>query len=89
MNETPWKVIGFEKFVSEAGDDCTRLYCVRPLVLSREENTGEGFEVQRLFYKDKYVKYSPVLNQLIIATEGRYPGSIGQIFVVGFDGPKS
>lgn len=88
MNETPWKLIGFEKFTSEAGDPCVRLYVVRPLVLSREGNTGEGFEVQRLFYKEKYVKYSPRCNDLIIATEGRYPGSIGQIFVVGYDGPK-
>lgn len=86
MNETPWKVIGFECFVSEAGDECVRLYVVRPLSL-REGNTGEGFETQRLFYKPKYVKYSPQVNHLIIATEGRYPGSVGQIFVVGSDTP--
>ena len=42
MNETPWKVIGYEKFTSEAGDACTRLYVVRPLVLSREENIQTG-----------------------------------------------
>ena len=88
MNETPWRVIGFEKFTSEAGDECVRLFCVRPLVLGREENTGEGFETDRKFFKPKYVKYSPVIGDHIIATEGRYPGSIGQIFVVGHDKAK-
>lgn len=84
MNETPWKVVGYESFVSEAGDECVRLYLIRPLAL-REGNTGEGLEAQRMFYKPKYVKYQPQLNHLIIATPGRYPGSVGQIFVVGMD----
>lgn len=85
--ETPWKVVGFEKFVSENGENCVRLYVARPLVL-REGNTGEGLETQRLFYKPKYVKYDPVCGHMIIATEGRYPGSIGQIFVVGNDNQR-
>ena len=88
MNETPWKVFGYEKFVSENGEDCVRLYVARPLSL-REGNTGEGFETHRLFYKPKYVTYEPQVNDLIVAMEGRYPGSIGKIFVVGHDGPKS
>ena len=88
MNETPWRVIGFEKFVSEAGDECVRLFCVRPLVLGREGNIGEGFETDRKFYKPKYVNYGPNRGDHIIATEGRYPGSIGQIFVVGHDAPQ-
>lgn len=82
--ETPWKVIGFEKWKSEKGEDCVRLYCVRPLVLP-DGSVGEGFEVQRHFYKPQYVKYEPVINHLIIVTEGRYSGSVGQIFVVGTD----
>ena len=85
MNETPWKLFGYEKFISESGDACVRLYVARPLVLSHEGNTGEGIETQRLFYKEKYVKYNPVLNHLIVATPGRFPGSISQIFVVGQD----
>ena len=86
MNETPWKVVGFEKFVSESGDDCVRLYCARPLSL-REGNTGEGLQVHTHFYKPKYARfnYEPCCCDMIIVTEGRYPGSVGQIFVVGRD----
>ena len=82
--ETPWKVVGFEKFKSEKGEDCTRLYVARPLVLP-EGNVGEGLETQRLFFKPQYINYEPVIGHMIIATAGRYPGSIGQIFVVGTD----
>ena len=82
--ETPWKVVGFEKWLSEKGEDCVRLYVVRPLNVP-DGSTGEGFETQRLFYKPQYVNYDPVINHLIIATEGRYPGSVGQIFVIGTD----
>lgn len=82
--ETPWKVIGFENWTSEKGEPCVRLYVARPLHLA-EGAEGKGFETQRLFYKPQYVKYEPQINHLIIATEGRYPGSIGQIFVVGSD----
>lgn len=88
MYETPWKVIGFEEFVSDAGDECVRLHCIRPGVPGREGNIFEGTEVKSHFYKKKYVSHKPVLFQLIIAVEGRYPGSIGQIIVVGYDGPQ-
>lgn len=84
--ETPWKVVGFEKFVSEKGEDCVRLYVARPLVL-QGENTGEGLETQRLFYKPQYVKYEPVIGHMIIATEGRY--GIANIYVVGMDKPNA
>lgn len=80
--ETPWKVVGFEKFVSEKGEDCVRLYVARPLV-TVEGHVGEGVETNRLFYKPQYVKYEPQVNHMIIAVEGRY--GIGQIFVVGVD----
>lgn len=80
--ETPWKVVGFEKWVSEKGENCIRLYVARPLNLP-EGSTGEGLETQRLFYKPQYVNYEPVIGHMIIATEGRY--GIGQIFVVGMD----
>lgn len=82
--ETPWKVVGFEKFTSEKGEPCVRLYVARKLI-PIEGNTGEGLETQRLFYKPQYVNYEPQLGNMIIATAGRYPGSIGQIFVVGMD----
>lgn len=79
---TPWKVIGFEKFLNDNGEECVRLYVVRPLALI-EGHTGEGFEVNRLFYKPKYVQYEPVINQLIVDVPGRY--GIGQIIVMGTD----
>ena len=81
---TPWKVFGYEKFVSENGENCVRLYVARPLSVP-EGNTGEGTETQRLFYKEKYVKYQPKVGHLIIATPGRYAGTIGEIYVVGDD----
>lgn len=80
--ETPWKVVGFEKWLSEKNEECVRLYVARPLVLA-DGSTGEGLETQRLFYKPQYVKYEPQIGHMIIATEGRY--GIGQIFVVGMD----
>ena len=61
--ETPWKVVGFEKFVSEKGDACIRLYVARPLVVP-EGNTGEGLETHRLFYKPEYVDYNPVIGHI-------------------------
>ena len=79
---TPWKVIGFEKFQNDNGEECVRLYVVRPLVLA-DGHTGEGFEVNRLYYKPKYVQYEPVLNHLIVDVPGRY--GIGQIIVMGTD----
>lgn len=84
--ETPWKVIGFERWTSERGDECVRLYVVRPLVLA-DGSTGEGFETQRLFYKPMYVDYKPVVNHLIIPMEG-YNGRISKIIVVGTDAPR-
>lgn len=85
--ETPWKVVGFVKFVSEKGDDCVRLYVARPLNVA-EGHTGSGLETNRLFYKPEYVNYEPQEGHMIIAMPGRYPGSVGQIFVVGVDNGK-
>lgn len=82
MYETPWKVVGFEKFVSEKGAECVRLYVARPLVLA-EGSTGDGLEVNRIFYKPEYVKYEPTIGHMIIIQEGRY--GVSQIFVVGKD----
>lgn len=81
----PWKVIGFEKFLNDNGEECVRLYVVRPLS-PEEGHSGDGFETQRLFYKTKYVKYDPVINHLIVDVPGRY--GISNIAVVGVDAPK-
>lgn len=80
--ETPWKVVGFEKFTSEKGESCIRLYVARPL-LPKEGNIGDGLETNRLFYKPEYVKYDPQIGHMIITVDGRY--GIAQIYVVGKD----
>ena len=83
--DTPWRVVGFEKFLSEKGAECVRLYVARPLILP-DGSTGEGLETNRLFYKPEYVQYTPVIGHMIIAQEGRY--GISRIFVVGTDNGK-
>ena len=83
--DTPWKVVGFERFLSEKGAECVRLYVARPLILP-DGSTGEGLETNRLFYKPEYVQYTPVIGHMIIAQEGRY--GISRIFVVGTDNGK-
>lgn len=87
MYETPWKVVGFEKFVTETGDDCVRLYLARPLSVP-EGNTGEGLEVQRKFWKLRYAKfkYEPRCCDMVIVIDNpRYPGSVDNVIVVGRD----
>ena len=95
--DTPWKVVGFEKFLSEKGAECVRLYVARPLILPDDSTgeglesnrlfyTGEGLETNRLFYKPEYVQYTPVIGHMIIAQDGRY--GISRIFVVGTDNGK-
>ena len=80
--ETPWKVIGFEKWVSEKGEDCVRLYVVRPWN-APAGSAGEGFETNRIFFKPQYVTYEPVINHLIIPIDGRY--GVEKIVVLGTD----
>ena len=79
---TPWKVVGFEKFVNDNGEDCVRLYTARPLH-PEENHSGDGLEVSRPFYKTKYVKYEPKIGHMIIIVDGRY--GIADIYVVGED----
>ena len=75
-----WTIKGVEEFSNDMGEACVRLYVERPLVLT-DGHTGAGVETQRLFYKHKYVKYAPRLNDQIVAVSGRY--GIAQILVVG------
>ena len=82
MNETPWKVVGFEKFKNERDEECVRLYVER-LLNCEEGHTGDGLEVSRYFFKTEYVKYEPKINHIVIITAGRYAGTIGQVFVLG------
>lgn len=73
----PWKVVGFEKWTNDSGEDCVRLYVARDF---NPEN-GAGLETQRLYYKTKYVQYEPVIGHMIIAQDGRY--GVQNIVVVG------
>ena len=84
--ETPWKVIGFEKFTSEKGEECVRLYVARTLAVA-EGHAGEGLETNRLFFKPQYVKYTPVVGHRIIALDGRY--GLSQIYVLGDEAPAN
>lgn len=79
---TPWKVLGFEKWENENGEECVRLYVFRPLALE-EGHTGDGVETDRIFFKPKYVKYDPVINHMIIPIKGRF--GVQEIMVVGID----
>lgn len=80
--ETPWKVVGFENWVSEKGENCVRLYVMRRLN-PPEGSSGAGAETQRLFYKPEYVSYDPQIGDYIIPMEGRY--GISKIVVIGRD----
>ena len=77
-----WKIVGFELFESEAGDECVRLYLTRPPV-ELPGHVCAGVEAQREFYKVKYLEkpYSPALGDLIVPIKGRY--GINNILVVG------
>lgn len=83
--DTPWKVVGYEKFVSEKGAECVRLYVARPLILP-DGSTGTGLETNRIFYKPEYVQYNPEIGHMIITQDGRY--GVSRIFVVGMDNGK-
>lgn len=83
--DTPWKVVGFEKFLNDRDEECVRLYVARPLVLE-DGHVGDGLEVNRFFYKPQYVKYEPQCGHMIITVDGRY--GIAQIYVVGTDSGK-
>ena len=77
-----WKIVGYELFDNETGDECVRLYLTRPL----NELPGhacEGIETQREFYKPKYLEkpYTPALGDLIVPIKVRY--GVYNILVVG------
>lgn len=69
--EYPWNVVGWEMVPkqNDEGKFNVRLYCQRPMA---DGANGEGVETGRLFFNPEYVKYSPAVGDMIIATEGRY-----------------
>ena len=80
MFETPWRVVGFEKWQSERNEECVRIYVERALPLE-EGHTGSGKETKSFYYKPLYVKYEPVIGHIVIPVDGRY--GLMQIMVVG------
>ena len=82
MFETPWRVVGFEKWQNERDEVCVRLYVVRALSLA-EGHTGSGAETKSFYFKPLYVKYEPVIGHHIIPVDGRY--GLMQVMVVGQD----
>ena len=85
--DTPWKVVGFEFFKSERGDDCVRLHLARPMVVP-EGSTGEGLEARMEFYKPMYMKepYTPVIGHMVFVLKNRY--GVERVLVVGVDNGK-
>lgn len=79
--EYPWKVVGFEKTVSEKGTVGYRLYIETELQPSAE---GEGVVTGRVWFNPEHVKYEPALNQkIIIITDDRNRNIVSRIIVVG------
>ena len=76
----PWKVIGYENFVNENAEECYRVFVIRPYH-APENRSGNGLEAGVLYFKKKYVKYEPVIDQLIVDVRGRF--GIDQIIVMG------
>ena len=72
----PWKVIGFERWKNDKGEGRVRLYVSRDF--SPED--GAGVETQRIYFNPQYVKYDPVLEDLIVVSEGKF--GVSQITIV-------
>lgn len=80
--QKPWKVVGFLKWLNENGEECVRLFVERALDVSPDQE-GAGLDVNRLYYKSKYVPYPPKIGDIIIAIDGKY--GVNQIFVIGHE----
>lgn len=75
-----WKVIGYENFVNDNGEECVRVFVIRRYA-APEGRTGAGVESGVLYYKKKYVNYVPQINDLVADVRGRF--GIDQILVLG------
>lgn len=78
--EYPWTIVGWEAVPRKNDPDKhnIRLHCQQPMP---GDCTGEGVACKTLYFNPEYVNYSPVLNQKIIYTEGRF--GIDRVIVVG------
>lgn len=79
--EYPWKVVGWEKTISEKGTEGCRLYLEQPI---SGEAEGEGVACGRVWFNPENVKYVPQLgHQIIIITDERNRNIVSRIIVVG------
>lgn len=79
--EYPWKVVGYEKTISEKGTAGCRLYIETNLPPGAD---GEGVVTGRVWFNPEHVKYDPVIGQqIIIITDDRNRNIVTRIIVVG------
>lgn len=79
--EYPWKVVGWEKTLSEKGTAGCRLYIETQLPPSAE---GEGVVTGRVWFNPEHVKFEPQIgHQVIIITDERNRNIVNRIIVVG------
>ena len=78
--EFAWKVVGWEACSRKNDPEKfnIRLHCQQPLP---DGGSGEGLACKVMYFNPEYVNYSPVIGQMIVATEGRF--GIDRIIVVG------
>ncbi len=79
-NETPWTVIGYEQVETQTTGDIGIRLCVTrayPAGIS-----AEGTETNRIWYKPRYVNYTPQIGDVIIPILNRQ-GYTERIVVVG------
>lgn len=78
--EFPWKVVGWEKTLSESGTEGCRLYVEQPLPVGSD---GEGTVCGRVWFNSEKVQYLPQLGQSIIfITDERNRNIVNRIIVV-------
>lgn len=78
--EYPWKVVGWEKTLSEKGTEGCRLYIQQALQPNAD---GEGVVCGRVWFNPEHVKYLPQLDQqIIIITDERNRNIVNRIIVV-------
>lgn len=79
--EYPWKVVGYEKTISEKGTAGCRLYIESQMPPSSD---GEGVVTGRVWFNPEHVKYDPALGQsIIIIPDERNRNIVSRIIVVG------
>ena len=79
--EFPWKVVGWERTLSEKGTEGCRLYIETKLQPGAD---GEGVVTGRVWFNPEHVKYVPELGQsIIIVTDERNRNIVNRIIVVG------